>query len=138
MIFRNFLLNYNSALPLLRFLYRMLDFFGFSWYLLILRDEQTANIECVFQARTGVVGANIVIIMDVKGAWRDKRIIERPRRSLKYECVNLNAFETASEMRTRISIWLSYYNSQRPYSTRGLLVSNEAYACKIQRMRIVA
>jgi len=40
--------------------------------------------------------------MDGKGAWRDNRMIERLWRSLKYECVYLNAFETGSEMRAGI------------------------------------
>ena len=42
--------------------------------------------------------AKIKISMDGKGAWRDNRMIERLWRSLKYECVYLNAFETGSEM----------------------------------------
>jgi transposase InsO family protein len=46
--------------------------------------------------------AKIKISMDGKGAWRDNRMIERLWRSLKYECVYLNAFETGSEMRTGI------------------------------------
>jgi hypothetical protein len=31
--------------------------------------------------------------MDGKGAWRDNRMIKRLWRSLKYECVYLNAFD---------------------------------------------
>ena len=46
--------------------------------------------------------AKIKISMDGKGAWRDNRMIERLWRSLKYECVYLNAFETGSEMRAGI------------------------------------
>ena len=41
--------------------------------------------------------ADIKISMDGKSAWRDNRMIERLWRSLKYECVYLNAFETGSE-----------------------------------------
>jgi putative transposase len=46
--------------------------------------------------------AKIKISMDDKGAWRDNRMIERLRRSLTYECVYLNAFETDSQMRAGI------------------------------------
>jgi len=41
--------------------------------------------------------AKIKISMDGTGAWRDNRMIERLRRSLKYECVYLNAFEIGSK-----------------------------------------
>lgn len=58
------------------------------------------------------------------GAWRDNRMIERPWRSLKYECVYLNAFETASEIRAGIGKWMIYYNAERPNSTHGILTPN--------------
>ena len=82
--------------------------------------------------------AKIKISMDGKGAWRDNRMIERLWRSLKYECVYLNAFETGSEMRAGIGKWMEYYNSERPHSTHGLLTPDEAYTSKIHPMRIAA
>ncbi|MDP2496329.1 IS3 family transposase [Shimia thalassica] len=82
--------------------------------------------------------AKIKISMDGKGAWRDNRMIERLWRSLKYECVYLNAFETGSEMRAGISKWLAYYNSERPHSTHGILTPDEAYASKTEPMRLAA
>lgn len=60
------------------------------------------------------------------------------RRSLKYECVYLNAFETGSEMRAGTGKWLSYDNSERPHSTHGLLTPDEAYASKTQPMKMAA
>jgi putative transposase len=77
-----------------------------------------------------VIACNHLPVIDGKGAWRDNRMIERLWRSLKYECVYLNAFETGSEMRTGISEWLTYYNSERPHSTHGILTPYEAYANK--------
>lgn len=82
--------------------------------------------------------AKIKISMDGKGAWRDNRMIERLWRSLKYECVYLNAFETGSEMRAGISKWLTYYNFERPHSTHGILTPGEAYASKIEQLKIAA
>ena len=73
-----------------------------------------------------LVDAKIKISMDGKGAWRDNRKIERLWRSFKYECVNLNAFETGSQMRMGISKWLTYYNAERPHSTHGILTPDEA------------
>ncbi len=76
--------------------------------------------------------------MDGKGAWRDNRMIERLWRSLKYECVYLNAFETGSEMRAGISTWLACYNSERPHSTHGILTPNEAYGNKAEAVKLAA
>jgi transposase InsO family protein len=50
--------------------------------------------------------ANVRISMDGRGRWMDNVFIERLWRSLKYECVYLNAFETGSEARTGIGRWL--------------------------------
>ena len=82
--------------------------------------------------------AKIKISMDGKGAWRDNQMIERLWRSLKYECVYLNAFETGSEMRAGIGKWLTYYNAERPHSTHGLLTPDEAYERKKEPMTMAA
>ena len=60
--------------------------------------------------------AEVRISMDGRGRWMDNVFIERLWRSLKYECVYLNAFETGSERRTGLGQWISYYNGQRPHS----------------------
>ncbi len=75
----------------------------------------------------------------VRGAWRDNRMIERLWRSLKYECVYLNAFETGSEECVLGSAngWI-YYNSERPHSTHGILTPDEAYVSKTEPMRLAA
>jgi putative transposase len=41
-------------------------------------------------------------------------------------------------MRAGIGKWMDYYNSERPHSTHGLFTPDEAYASKIQPMRIAA
>jgi putative transposase len=65
-------------------------------------------------------------------------MIERLWRSLKYECVYLNAFETGSEVRAGIGKWLTYYNSERPHSTHGILTPDEVNENKIEPMRLAA
>jgi putative transposase len=50
--------------------------------------------------------AGIRISMDGRGLWMDNVFIERLWRSIKYECVFLNAFETGSEARTGIGRWI--------------------------------
>ncbi len=52
----------------------------------------------------------ILVSMDGRARWRDNIYIERFWRSLKYECVYLQAFETGSEARAGIGRWIDYYN----------------------------
>ena len=71
--------------------------------------------------------ADVKISMDGRGRWIDNRFIERLWRSLKYECVYLQAFETGSDARRGIGTWVDYYNRERPHSGIGGLTPNEAY-----------
>jgi putative transposase len=91
-----------------------------------------------FEWTQALKDAGIKISMDGKGRWVDNRMIERLWRSLKYECIYLNAFETGSEARTGIGKWLAYYNTERPHSTHGILTPNEAYDRKIAPTRLAA
>ena len=68
----------------------------------------------------------------------DNRMIERLWRSLKYECVYLRAFETGSEAKKEIGKWLTYYNTERPHSTHGILTPSDAYDRKIQLTKLAA
>ena len=69
----------------------------------------------------------IDISMDGKGQWTDNVMIERLWRSLKYECVYLNAFETGSEAKAGISKWFDFYNRRRPHSSLDDRTPHEAY-----------
>lgn len=82
--------------------------------------------------------ADVKISMDGRGRWIDNRMIERLWRSLKYECVYLRAFETGSEAKKEIAEWLTYYNSERPHSTHGILTPSEAYDRKTGPTRLAA
>ncbi len=46
----------------------------------------------------------------------DNVMIERLWRSLKYECVYLQAFETGTEARVGVGSRIDYYNTRRPHS----------------------
>lgn len=63
--------------------------------------------------------AGIRISMDGRGRWLDNVFIERLWRSLEYECIYLNAFETGSEARAGIGRWITYYNGSRPHTALG-------------------
>lgn len=69
----------------------------------------------------------IKISMDGKGCWKDNVIIERFWKSLKYECVYLQAFANGIIAKAGISQWLKFYNEDRPHSNFGLSTPAEAY-----------
>jgi len=71
--------------------------------------------------------ADVKISMDGKGRWMDNVMIERLWRSMKYECVYLNAFETGSEAREGIGNWINLYNEKRPHSKLDDRTPHEAY-----------
>ncbi|PTQ98738.1 putative transposase [Nitrosomonas nitrosa] len=77
---------------------------------------------------TGLLKENgIKISMDGKGRWMDNVFIERLWRSLKYECVYLNAFDNGLRARREIGHWLAFYNAQRPHSTFDGRTPDEVY-----------
>ncbi len=77
-----------------------------------------------------LLDAGVRISMDGRGRWMDNVFIERLWRSLKYECIYLNAFETGSEARAGIGRWITYYNRTRPHSAFGGRTPEEVYtAC---------
>lgn len=71
--------------------------------------------------------AGVRISMDGRGRWMDNIFIERLWRSLKYECVYLNAFETGSEARQGIGLWMQRYNRERPHSAHNGATPREVH-----------
>jgi len=63
--------------------------------------------------------------MDGKGNWMDNVFIERLWRSMKYECVYLNAFHSFRDAEDHIGNWIGYYNDRRPHSSLGGLTPQE-------------
>lgn len=61
--------------------------------------------------------AGIRVSMDGRGRWMDNVVIERLWRSLKYECVYLNAFNYGSQAGMGIGVWMDCYNTRRPHSS---------------------
>jgi len=88
---------------------------------------------------TGVLkDAGVKISMDGKGRWMDNVFIERLWRSMKYECVYLNAFETGGEARAGLGKWIAYYNGERPHSTFAGKTPDEVYAPSPVAARLAA
>lgn len=76
---------------------------------------------------SALASRDIRISMDGKGSWMDNVFIERLWRSLKYECIYLNAFDTFQEAKAGIKRWMDYYNNERPHSSLGGRTPCEVY-----------
>lgn len=77
---------------------------------------------------TGILLANnIQISMDGKGRAIDNIFIERFWRTLKYEDIYLNKYETASEARIGINKFIHFYNIQRFHSSLEYKTPDEIY-----------
>lgn len=72
--------------------------------------------------------ANVRISMDGRGRWMDNVMIERLWRSLKHECIYLNAFETGGAAKAGIEKWIDRYNHRRPHSKLGGITPADAYS----------
>ena len=57
----------------------------------------------------------------------DNIFIERLWRSLKYECVYLNAFDSGKQAKEKISKWIQHHNHNRPHSTFYGATPSESY-----------
>lgn len=80
-----------------------------------------------FEFTQALKDADVRISMDGKGRWMDNVMIERLWRTLKYNCVYLNAWETGSEARDGIGKWFERYNERRPHSSLDDKTPDEAY-----------
>jgi len=72
-------------------------------------------------------GAGISISMDGKGRATDNIFTERLWRSLKYEEVYLNEYQSHWEARQDISRYLEFYNYRRPHQSLGYRTPAEVY-----------
>jgi putative transposase len=68
----------------------------------------------------------VIQVPDAQSGTTGRVFIERPWRSLKYECVYLHAFETGSELGAGLAGWIAHYNGQHPHSALAGRPSDEA------------
>ena len=79
-------------------------------------------------AFTGMLlGRDIAVSMDGRGAWRDNVFVERLWRSVKYEEVYLRAYDSVGEARASIDQYLAFYNHKRPHSSLDARTPDQAY-----------
>jgi putative transposase len=61
--------------------------------------------------------AGVLVSMDGRGRCMDNIFVERLWRSLKYEEVYLNPYETIQDARRSIENWINFYNNERPHQS---------------------
>lgn len=81
---------------------------------------------------------NIKISMDGKGRFRDNIFVERLWRTLKYERIYLNVYETGAELFKDMTYWFNWYNVTRKHTSLDKLTPDEAYFQGLEQMRLVA
>ena len=69
----------------------------------------------------------IAISMEGKGRWCDNVFVERFWRSIKYEEVYLHAYDSVSEARSRIGLYIQFFNSRRPHSSLQAQTPDQVY-----------
>lgn len=80
----------------------------------------------------------IHISMDGKGCWRDNVFVERLWKSIKYEEVYLKAYDSVSIAKTRLGIYLNFYNTRRPHQSLDGKTPDAIYFAGLPRERIAA
>nr|WP_155739984.1 IS3 family transposase [Pandoraea pnomenusa] len=85
-----------------------------------------------------VLGRQVRLSMDGKGAWRDNVFVERVWRSIKYEEVYLKAYESVSHARRSIGDYIDLYNRKRPHSSLADQTPDEAYFATLSAIKSAA
>ena len=70
---------------------------------------------------------DIKISMDGRGRALDNIFVERLWRSVKYECVYIQVFETVQEAIERLRRYFWYYNNERPHQALKYKTPSEVY-----------
>lgn len=79
-----------------------------------------------------LINNSIRISMDGRGRWADNVFIERLWRTIKYECVYLNDFNTIGEGRQILKDYFKFYNEKRPHQSLGGRSPKDVY-CKMNK-----
>jgi putative transposase len=71
---------------------------------------------------------HINISMDGKGRWADNIFVERLWRSVKYECVYLQEWESVVAVRNALKEYFQFYNFERPHQSLNGLTPNRVHS----------
>jgi len=77
---------------------------------------------------------DIKISMDGKGRWVDNVFVERLWRSVKYEEVYLNAYDTVDDAKRRLGAYFDFYNTERRHQSLDRMTPDTVYNRSAERM----
>lgn len=80
----------------------------------------------------------IRISMDGKGCWRDNVFVERLWKSVKYEEVYLKAYDSVSDAKANLSVYLNFFNTRRPHQSLDGKTPDTIYYAGLLQERIAA
>jgi len=87
------------------------------------------GVQFTSEAFTRVLKAHAIqISMDGKGCYKDNIFVERLWRSVKYECLYIQAFEDGRAVREALRAYFDWYNAARPHQGLGDQTPDEVYA----------
>jgi putative transposase len=72
--------------------------------------------------------AGVRISMDGKGRWIDNVVVERFWRSIKYEDIYLQSYESPNELERGIAAYIDHYNNDRPHQSLAGSTPEEIYS----------
>ena len=90
-------------------------------------------------AFTGVLTRNgIALSRDGRGRAIDNIFVERLWRTLKYERIYLNVYETGTELSKDMTYWFNWYNATRKHTSLDKLTPDEAYFQGLEKLKLAA
>ena len=82
--------------------------------------------------------AGVRISMDGRGRFLDNIFIERLWRSVKYECIYINAFAGGHDLKRGLKQWFDWYNRRRPHQALDYRTPDETYQLERGRLPQIA
>lgn len=79
------------------------------------------------QFTNSLESCGITVSMDGRGRFFDNIFVERLWRSVKYEEVYLNHYQTVNEARNGLKKYFTFYDTERPHSSLGQSTPQEVY-----------
>lgn len=77
----------------------------------------------------------IKISMDGKGRWADNVLSERLWRSVKYEDIYINRYETGAQVANGLKDYFLFYNNERPHQSLNYRTPQAAYTNEILKLK---
>ena len=77
-----------------------------------------------------LIECGVAVSMDGRGRALDNVFVERLWRSVKYENVYLNDYETPREVESGLTDYFEFYNDERPHQALAYRTPNVVYGCR--------